>query len=75
MGVISVLKIIGDLEKEKVARECVERRGSKQEFFRDEGESLVEVGGARNMELEGLENQGGGQNPRSQGERVSRRMS
>lgn len=40
-----------------------------------ESHSLIEIAGARNVELEALENQGGGQNPRIQGEGVSGKVS
>ena len=36
-----------------------------------ESQSLIGTAGAGNVELEAVENQGGGQNPRIQGERVS----
>lgn len=62
LRVISI-KITGDLEEEDVARECVERRGSKQKAFRDEGDSFIKGGGS--TELGELETQGGGQSPRS----------
>ena len=55
-------------------RICREKR-IKIESFRDKEESLNEIAGARNVELEALENQGGGQNPRIQGERVSGKVS
>ena len=39
LEVISI-QIIGDLEEGDVSRECVKRRKSKQESFRDEGQSM-----------------------------------
>lgn len=57
------MQIIGSLEEGEVTRKCVERRGS--ESFGDEGESLTEIGGARNTELERVGNQGSSQSPRS----------